>query len=410
MKNIILIMIMVILVAGCDSTIYEPNPTREKEEEAFAKENEVTEVVTDLIFVDETSISLVALDNDGNSYEVSKAGRKDVGAGMMAKSAVLSYRQGELVDITFESVEKMGEHVLIIEAGSDTYKTEAAKAILRQYKYNSDVTTSIMDYKVIDVSTMSAIEGVEDRIMNVTLTYEVKPHEGAYVWGDVNEEGWTGARNYTFMIYGADSNWLVSSDRIVEPGVQAEKTWLHTATDNQIILYETDTYTYYSEKEYYDDHTEEVPSYKAPIRRLNRATGDIKRMYSGDDNINYLPVYQSGKYLFIETRIISGSELQASYFGVLDVDRNWMEEEVNEASFYGTKLDDLIYIFTLDKLVTLNVTDMKVTEIAKLPLNLSVSSQVMVNYVDEGIMEVVFTNENALVYHFNMEEISFIRQ
>ncbi len=410
MKKTVLVLVILLVLTGCSATIYEPNPTREKEEAAFEKQNEITEITTDLIFIDESSINLFAVDKDGNDYEISKAGHKDTKPGMIAKNAVLQYKQDELVEITFEETEIIGDHIVIIEGTSDEYLELSGQALLRQYKYNSNRYIAIKDYDLISMSGMSAIEGRDDRIINVSMTYKVQPDQDAYYWGAVGEDGWTDNRSFSYMVYGSGNKWLVVGDKLLDGPLGSAKEWAYTPGDNEKVLFETDTYTYYEDRVYKDDHTEEVPSFQTPIRRINRSTGDIKRMYSGDDNISYNLVYQEDKYLFMETQVISGSEIQASYFGVLDVNRSWMEEEIDEPAFYGTRVDDLIYIFTLDNLVTLNVKDMTVTEIAKLPMKLSISDHVIVNYIDQGIMEVVFETGSDLVYHMDMETYSFERQ
>ncbi len=408
MKKSILVLVILLVLTGCNTAIYEPNPIREKEEEAFAKENEITEITTDLVFIDESSINLFAVDKDGNDYEISKAGHKDTKPGMIARDAILQYKQDELVDITFDETEVISDYVLLIETSSDDYLTMSGQALLRQYKHNSHREMSINDYEMIDISAVSAIEGRDNRILNVSMSYKVKPSQDAYYWGTTNEDGWTGVMNFDYTIYGATNKWLIVGDRLLESPLGEDKSWAYIAEDNQKILYETDTYTYYEEKVYKDNSTEEVPSFKTPIRRLKRSTGEVKRMYSGDNNITYNPVYQRDKYLFVETKVLKGSDIQASYFGVLDVNRSWMEEEIDQPAFYGTMIDNLIYVFTLENLYTLNVDDMKVTDVAKLPIKLSVNDDLVVNYVDQGIMEILFIKSGSdMIYHMDMETYGF---
>lgn len=129
MKKTVLVLVILLVLTGCSATIYEPNPTRVKEEEAFQKQNEITEITTDLIFIDESSINLFAVDKDGNDYEISKAGHKDTQPGMIAKNAILHYKQDELVEITFEETEIIGDHIVIIEGTSDEYLELSGQAL-----------------------------------------------------------------------------------------------------------------------------------------------------------------------------------------------------------------------------------------------------------------------------------------
>ena len=87
------------------------------------------------------------------------------------------------------------------------------------------------------------------------------------------------------MDYGINNNWMFDRDIINESEEGNNKEYIYEALDNQVVLYETDTYSYVEQHDYISgekmDSDGELSDYKTPIYRINRSSGVATRMYSG---------------------------------------------------------------------------------------------------------------------------------
>lgn len=396
MRKLIILFITIMVVAtGCDYQIYDAKPLRESN---TTKDDEapINKYVTELVFTSENPALIYAIDSDGKVHEFNKGDVRDAEVGMRARAAMISEQNGEIIDITLNELDYLIYQPLVASGNKDDVVGESALTILNHYVGKSDTSVAIKSYELIETKV---VESFGDNKFKMLMTYEVEPMPFAYLWGEVNEEGKVTELSHTYTVYGLNNNWMFESVILSGDG-QTTKPSLYEPLDNQVVLYETDTYSYVEQHDYITgekmDSEGTLSDYKTPIYRIKRSSGSSTRMYSGSGDINYsyLPFYQEGNELFVSTRVWErDSETFASYTGVLDVNRKYMTEIINEPSSYGTIIANKAYIFTKTKIKSIDLDTLDVDLVVDLPLEINFSyGGAEVIYVEGNIIHLFISD------------------
>jgi len=410
MKKVVFLgFVLILILAGCDYEIYSPNPIREAVQKN--KEDEVTETITELVFVRETTTSLFAVDTDGVVHEISKGDARDVKVGMIAKNAVVITKDSKVISIDINDTEELVREPIKLQGEPSMIEELSANAILNSYMRSSDYSKAIKSYLI---KSLSVLEGSGTSKIKMLVTFDVEPMPFALYWGKPDESGMVTDLSYVYTAYGFNNDWMF--DGFIDDNGSGfiNPTTLYEPGDNQKVLYETDKYTYYQQKDF--DNVEKIndvnnPSeFKSPIYRIDRGSGATTRMYSGDRNYDYYPFYQSGKYLFVETRLYgAGNTSKNSYIGVLDVERKYMSEVIDGPAVYGTMIEDKVYVFADQELKVLNVNTLAVETIGELPFEVDYSlGGTVVDYVNGvDIHMTLADNTKKVEYVYNIESKEF---
>jgi len=371
-KTLLLILLTSLIVSGCDYQIYKANPVRQQREENTQGESSVDTYQTKLYFVEDTTTSLFAVDDKGKVHEIDKNGDDSIEAGMVANKAEISVVEDEDVEVTYSDVVRIVDNPVIFTASSEEAPMISMKELLNRYKYSSDRETAISDFTVTD---SKVIERFGENKIKILTNYSVTPDPLSYYWGERDAAGLVTGLSTTYTILGVGDTWMIGE--AVEPYLQggATKAVAKTAykpQDNQKVLFETDTWTYYREFLYKDENSEDTNIYrdcKSPVQRINRSSGNIKRMYSGDDNGDYIPFHLVDNKLYVTTiHWEEGTDTSPGYFGVLDVDRKYMTELIDRPVMPGTVIGNVGYLFTQTELIGFDFDTEKSYTVAELPI------------------------------------------
>jgi len=407
-KIIVVLMTIMIMVTGCDYQIYDAKPLRDTIE--IKKEDApINKSVTELIFASETAVSLFAIDAYGNVHEFNKGDVRDAKIGMRAKAAMISEQNGEIIDISLNELDYLIYQPLVVKGTKDEVVLRSAKLILQSYIGRSDTSLAIKSNKLIKAEVT---ESFSDNKFEILMIFEVEPMPFAYRWGEVNEEGKVVELSYTYILYGINNDWMF--DRNITTGEIGNMTqeFIYEPLENQVVLYESDTYSYVEQHDYISgekiDSEGTLSDFKTPIYRIRRSSGSSTRMYSGSSDINYSyhPFYQAGDELFVSTKVWEqDSEIAVSYTGVLDVNRKYMTELINEPSSYGTIIGNKAYIFTETKIKAIDLDTKDVDLVVDLPLAIDFTyGGAEVLYTDESNIYLFISDGNVSSnYKLNIE-------
>jgi len=408
MKKIFaLLMMSAILFTACDMQIYEPNPRRESEEAMKDSQETSQTLSTSLKILDQTSTSFFIMDDKGDVFETSKIGYTAIHEGMIVSDCTLTIDHGELLNVSYGK--DMADIGLAFKVkGSQTEGINgSANRLISYFVGNSDPNVAIGNYTINSIDEEA---GMSDNIIKVTMNYSVEPSMFSRVWGSADEEGLVKDLSFTYDLYRANGKWVSLGDIGLYTDIQSSEETRFTASEDQKVLFENEDYSIYQEYQYEEADAKtpkEEIGFNTNISRVPAAGGDWVRMYSGDHNFNFIPVFKQGKDLYMETRSKEPYKDEVhQYFGILDLDRKYMTEAIEGPAFYGTCNGDIIYVFTDVSLYALDASTNKARVIAKSPKNYFDS--VTVSDLTENGFKVDFQDNNSHEYYmFSFEDNSF---
>jgi len=383
----LLILILIFSLIGCSQ---ETNvPVNTQEERVTSSEH----YETNLVFIKKTGETWLVVDERGNIHQVDNSEvDPSTQAGCSTRGKVTIEPSGEKsLDIDPGCGMSYVQQVTAsYEEAPNTY----AKLILDNFLYSSNPDYAVSEYDLKDVQVKKAYHSGR---IDAVMTFDVKPSEGAYWWGQAESDGIIRNRQINFTIYGAEGTWL-STDLITQyfspdgTPIAPPKT-KYTPTENQNMIYEDEQWSYYGNKIFQEPRNKEIQEanikeYLGTINRVNRQSGETEILYQGDRNYSYklLCKYDNKLYILSDTWE-PFSEGRPGYFGVLDLETQKYRKLVEGAVIRAAIDGKIGYLFANDKLIRVNLETTKIDTICSLNFYPSYSyDYIQVNRIMDGNM------------------------
>ncbi|ADY56581.1 hypothetical protein Sgly_2292 [Syntrophobotulus glycolicus DSM 8271] len=361
-----LLLILIFHLIGCTPKTNE-TVTPPEEEANLPGDDE-----TNLVFVKKTGEVWLAVDERGIIHQVdSSEVDPSTQAGCSARGKVTIEPSGEIL-LNVDPGHEMS-YVQLVTASYDDAPDTYAKLILDNFLYSSNPDYAVSEYAFKNVEVKKAYHSGR---IDAAMTFDVKPSQGAYWWGQVESDGFIRNRRINFTIYGAEGTWL-SKDVIMQyfsPSLApiAVPETQYRPTENQNVIYEDHLYSYYGDKIFQPPRSKEIQEekikeYLGTINRINRQSGKTEILYQGDRNYSYrlFCKYNEKLYLLSDTWE-PFSEGHPGDFGVLDLETKKYRTLVEGGVIRAAIDKEKGYLFANDKLIRVNLETTKIDPICSL--------------------------------------------
>jgi len=253
-------------------------------------------------------------------------------------------------------------YVQLVKASYEGAPAAYASLLLDNFLYSSYPGYAISAY---DLKGVQIKETHGQGRIDAVMTFDAKPCEGAYWWGEVESDGWVRNRQIEFTIYGAEETWLstgltykyFSSNYIP---IETPKT-KYMPTENQNVIYEDEQWSYYGDKKFLPPRSNDplyadIKEYMGIIKRVNRQTGKVETLYQGDRNYSYKLFCRYNKLLYLLSDTWEPmSEGRPGYFGVLDMETKEYRKLIDGNVVRATIDGERGYLFANDTLMEVDL-------------------------------------------------------